>query len=250
MHEKEIEVDKTLPLGQLLDWILHGLTRLSPRVYLLGGSPDDPSRLIRTADRYHRCFDYYLLVWLVAEILALWIPRQFLSNHPYAAIPILVLCLIHLLELVRGLLFVMIHRSKKDYVSGRKFVISSFAYLEGALIFAIIHYVLPYFLVRDGFTSLRQIIYSGEKPWNGLTALQYSIGCYTTAGAGDMFAIHPNEVAISGIESFFGMFMITVTISSFISRAINVATDGNEIESSSSNKKLSSKEVSAIPEKV
>jgi Ion channel len=193
---------------------------------LLGGDPDAASALVSGCARrrgvpageaYAIYHDIYILTWIALEVLALGAG----AVTGTAPAPALVICLLaagRLLELLGGICRVMIRRRAYDDADERKLLMSLLVYLEGALLFANLHWYASRILLRYCSAAAAYATPAGIQ-WTSWTALYFSVGTYTTVGWGDVHACHPLAMVMSSVEAIVGVFVLAITISGFVSRA-------------------------------
>lgn len=198
--------------------------KTSLRAILLGKDPSDTPKILidHQSSWFNRSFfvDLYAIVWPCIEIILLYFLGSRLLNHPILTLIVGCWAIYRLHEITGGILHVLLHRSSFDHADERKMILTLLCYIEPILIFAIFYAVL--FIVIPFFIGNQNVeIFSINKiKWGGLTAFYFSAACYTTVGWGDISAKHPLAMLLAGCESIFGVIMLTLTISVFISRAI------------------------------
>jgi hypothetical protein len=133
-----------------------------------------------------------------------------------------VIALYRLNELFGGVFYILINRARHDYADGRKLLISLLAYLEPMLLFAVLHGVLSNLQgISRGICAPGAGYSFAGKSWGASTLLHFSVGTYTTVGWGDVTPNYPSTMILSDIEAVAGIVMLTLTVSRFVSAALD-----------------------------
>jgi hypothetical protein len=128
------------------------------------------------------------------------------------------LSLYRLNELFGAVLHVLLNRAKHDYVSGRKMGLTLLAYVEPILTFAVLHAMIATVVPCCPAAGSAEVYAFTGRAFSGCTFFYFSASCYTTVGWGDVTAVHPAAMFASSIESIFGLLMLALTVSTFVSR--------------------------------
>lgn len=214
---------------------LHGIVQtylsvhkwISFRSLVFGRNPDEPPEWLRSRERgnsrFRRDFfvDLYAVFWPAVSIAVLyWIATpSAMATNPLALALVGFLVVLRLNELLGGITYVLLERARKDVADGRKLLISLLAYVEPILLFAILHGVIYAVVVQDSPGA--KVYELAGRDWRAATVFHYSVGCYTTVGWGDVSAVHPFAMFASDVESITGILMLALTLSRFVSAALD-----------------------------
>jgi hypothetical protein len=202
--------------------------KISVRAHLFGVDPTQTPHFITKHESawFNRDFlvDIYAIIWPIGSVIALWwVGTSTVSeNKIYCLLIVGLVAAYRLNELFGGVFYILINRARHDYADGRKLLISLFAYLEPILLFAVLHGVLSDVLgiVQALSTPGTGYTFAGRS-WGAISILHFSVGCYTTVGWGDISASYPSTMILSDIEAVAGIIMLTLTVSRFVSAALD-----------------------------
>lgn len=215
------------PLAVIANAYLSVHEKVSLRAILFGSDPTTaPKYIANSGSRWlnrSTLVDLYALMGPVVGFLLLSLVNGPASDCLTWALCIGALSVYRLNELLGGILRVVIRRSREDRADERKMAMSVIAYAEPMVIFAVLHGVLSVRL--KAISGVVGAGYSlGGRGWNWVTMLHMSVACYTTAGWGDVSPTSPSTMLLSDIEAVVGILMLALTISTFVSRALDHST--------------------------
>lgn len=213
------------PLALLVNAYLWLHRKTSLRALLFGVDPSKTPEYISNC-KYSSItrdtlVDVYALLWPAFDCLLLWFAGSNLMGHPHLALIVGIIVAYRVNELLGGIFHVLIKRAGLDGADGRKLAISLLAYIEPILLFGVIHGSLAAVLAGQSGAVASSGYSLGGRAWNWALLLHYSVGCYTTAGWGDVSANRVSTMFMSDIETVTGILMLACTISRFIAAAVD-----------------------------
>jgi len=223
------ENDAFCPLRIAMIFLLKITKFISPSRWLIGKDPDNLGKLFSKLMRkyenrflnYHTFFDFYIIICFLSEITIIILNRSGKLSSYYVANLVLLFATIRLIELLGAQLHIIAFRRQKDVIlNERKILIPLMCYLEGVLLFTLIY--MAKFTILNTFLHIDHkniFSLSNGLSISSLTILYFSIINYTTTGFGDITALHPTLIKISGLESIFGLIFLAFFISGLVSKA-------------------------------